>query len=534
MITFCDTFGRLGRGTKVSAIIKGVHVNHYHRIAVGLLLAFGSLATARATQYIVVGKPDASAGQLASQVGMTANGVIVRALPQIGMYVVNSNDAGYAQRLATASAVKAVVRDPTITLHEPANQPFAANAAEAQTMARQALAAGAPLKASANIDMAQLASNRLYQLQWALRDVHATTAWSRGYTGAGVRVAVLDSGIDCNNAWLAPNIDFSALASFVPGEAACVRPGYFFNHGTHVAGIIAALPSAFGTVGIAPGATLVPVKVLSEYSGSGSFSGVVAGILYAADAQADVINMSLGAYPLPASDPGVQDLVTVFQRAVSYAKQKGAVTLVAAGNDGVELGAGGNIGIPANVPGVISISATGPMGWATGRPQFAYLDYLADYSNYGQGVTLAGPGGAQWYYYVNSSQTCPYAGYNFRCYVLDLVLSNSPGGWYFAAGTSMATPAASAVAALAIQRARVAARIPTSYPAALMMFKRTQAQLVTQVLNMHSLDIGPVGTDMYFGYGHVDADRVTSFFVNPGPPADNPYLRLVYPEIFLD
>ena len=518
----------------VDFIQGGFQVNRYHRIAAALLAVFGSLASAHATQYIVVGKPDASAGQLASQVGMTANGTIVRALPQINMYVVESNDSSYAQRMASASAVQSVVKDPTITLHEPIVQPLANSNAEAQAIAQQAQAAGAPTKAVAGINMSVLASNRLYQLQWALRDVHVTTAWSRGYTGSGVRVAVLDSGIDCRNVWLAPNIDFSALASFVPGEGACVRPGGYFNHGTHVAGIIAALPSSFGTVGIAPGATLVPVKVLSEYSGSGSFSGVIAGILYAADANADVINMSLGAYPLPASDPGVMDLVAVFQRAVAYARQKGAVTIVAAGNDGAELGAGGDIDVPANVPGVLSVSATGPMGWATGQPQYAYLDYLADYSNYGLGITLSGPGGAQWYYYVNSSQRCPYAGYNFYCSTLDLVLSTSAGNtWYFAAGTSMATPAASAVAALAIQRARASAGIPVSNPFAMMLFKKKQAQLVSQIMTTRGSDIGPLGSDMYFGTGRVDADMVTSFFVNPTPPVNNPYLRLVYPEIFL-
>ena len=71
--------------------------------------------------------------------------------------------------------------------------------------------------------------------------------------------------------------------------------GRFFNHGTHVAGIIAAADNSWGVIGVAPHAEIVAVKVLSEDTGSGEFSWINAGIVYAANNGADVINMSLGA-----------------------------------------------------------------------------------------------------------------------------------------------------------------------------------------------------------------------------------------------
>src|SRR5438132_1376328 len=70
-----------------------------------------------------------------------------------------------------------------------------------------------------------------------------------------------------------------SATSFVPGETAqTVTPG--FNHGTHVSGIIAAAINNIGTQGVAPKAKIIPVKVLSELTGSGSFGGIIAGLEY--------------------------------------------------------------------------------------------------------------------------------------------------------------------------------------------------------------------------------------------------------------
>ncbi len=494
----------------------------------GMVLALVGATSADAASYLVLGRTGSDAQTLQKQIEAVPGGALQRALPGLLTFAVQSDDAAYPARLRALPGVQYVAPDRSFTLGEPRQVPLAGDAAEAAAQMRRALAGGAPRALSGAVDQGLLAGNALYQMQWAVQDVQAPGAWNRGYSGAGVRVAILDSGIDCGNAWLAPNIDFSAAASLVPGEGVCVRPGFYFNHGTHVAGIVAALPSSFGSVGIAPGATLIPVKVLSEYTGSGAFSWVLGGVVYAADEGADVINMSLGAYPMSTSDPNTQAYLLAFGRAADYARARGAAVIVAAGNDAAQLGAGGDVGVPANAPGMITVSASGPAGWATGNPAYAWLDYLADYTDYGPPIANAGPGGTFWYAYVNPSQACSIAGITRSCYVFDLVISTIPGGWSWAAGTSMATPAAAAVAALAIQRGRVSTGANLS-PQGLANFRKTQVDFVRKTLQTGSDDRGPRGRDPYFGDGRVNADNASNVFyhaprVSPAPtPLTPPY-----------
>ncbi len=493
----------------------------------GLLLALAGAGSAEAASYLVLGRSGSNAQVLQQQIEATAGGRMTRALPGLLTFVVQSDDAAYPARLRAIGGVQYVAPDRLFTLGDPRSEPLARDAAEAAAQMQRALSGGAPRAlAGGAVDQGLLAGNPLYRMQWAVRDVQAPGAWTRGYSGSGVRVAILDSGIACGNAWLAPNIDFAAAASFVPGESVCVHPGFYFNHGTHVAGIVAALPSSFGTVGIAPGATLMPVKVLSEYTGSGAFSWVLAGIVHAADRGADVINMSLGAYPLNVTDPDTQAYLLVFGRAADYANARGAAVIVAAGNYAAQLGAGGDVGVPASAPGMITISASGPAGWATGNPVYAWLDYLADYSDYGPPIANAGPGGTLWYAYLNPGQNCTVAGFTRNCYVFDLVLSTIPGGWSWAAGTSMATPAASAVAALAIERGRATSGANLS-PLSLARFRLTQADFVRGVLQSSSVDRGSRARDPYFGYGRVDADHASDAFYRA--PLSPPPATPVYP-----
>ncbi|EQD63515.1 nattokinase, partial [mine drainage metagenome] len=241
----------------------------------GVVLALVGATSADAASYLVLGRTGSNAQTLQKQIEAVPGGTLQRALPGLLTFAVQSDDAAYPARLRALPGVQYVAPDRSFTLGEPRQVPLAGDAAEAAAQMQRALAGGAPRALSGAVDQGLLAGNALYQMQWAVQDVQAPGAWNRGYSGAGVRVAILDSGIDCGNAWLAPNIDFAAAASLVPGEGVCVQPGFYFNHGTHVAGIVAALPSSFGSVGIAPGATLIPVKVLSEYTGSGAFSWVL-------------------------------------------------------------------------------------------------------------------------------------------------------------------------------------------------------------------------------------------------------------------
>jgi thermitase len=119
-------------------------------------------------------------------------------------------------------------------------------------------------------------------------DIDAPEAWQLGPSGAGVIIAILDSGIDQDNAELAPKLvvdkaNYSNSATFDD----------LHGHGTAVSGVAAAPDNGAGTIGVAPGARLMNVKVLND-SGVGLASWAASGILFAADHGAKVINLSIG------------------------------------------------------------------------------------------------------------------------------------------------------------------------------------------------------------------------------------------------
>src|ERR1041385_7932932 len=132
-------------------------------------------------------------------------------------------------------------------------------------------------------------------LQWNVKAMECPAAWAAGYTGQGVRVAVIDGGIYNSHIDLNGQVDVARSTSFVPGFAFNQDVGTFW-HGTHVAGIIAAKDNGIGTIGVAPNATIIGVKAL--HNGSGSFGAVISAILYASTpiaeggAGADIIHMS--------------------------------------------------------------------------------------------------------------------------------------------------------------------------------------------------------------------------------------------------
>lgn len=304
--------------------------------------------------------------------------------------------------------------------------------------------------------------------QWNIVALECAGAWAAGYTGAGARVAVLDGGIHSAHVDIAPNLDVARSASFVPGFAFNQDVGTFW-HGTHVAGIVAAADNGIGTVGVAPGATLIGVKVL--HNGSGAFSQVISGILYASDpisaggAGANIINMSLSAtFARGGGNTGAGALVAAMNRAVNYATDHGVLVVCSAGNSALDLDHTGSvIVVPAMSGTALAVSATGPVGYAVGWPAGA-TDFRrpASYTNYGNSlVWLAGPGGD---FALPGSAICalprccggpPVATF---CWVHDMVMSTVRGsgasvstyGW--SAGTSMSAPAVAGVAALVVER----------------------------------------------------------------------------------
>ena len=340
------------------------------------------------------------------------------------------------------------------------------------------------------------ANDTFFPIQWPHTAVESPAAWAAGCTGLGARVAVLDGGIYAAHPDLDANVDVACSRSFVPGQPFNNDTGTFW-HGTHVAGIVAAEDNNIGVVGIAPEAKIMGVKVL--HGGTGSFGNVISGILYAADpaafgaagcARADIINMSLGA-EFPKTAAGT--LVSALNKAVNFAASKGVLVLSSTGNSGLDFGQLQNwTVVPGTSGSGVAVSATAPMGWAQGATDY---DRPASYSNYGEGlVGVSAPGGDA-ALPGNAICTLPTATgtiTNF-CWVFDLYLSTSrgttaAGAYSWAAGTSMAAPAASGVAAIIVQK----------NPG--ISLGSLKAKLFQS-----SIDAGANGHDEFHGHGSVNA-----------------------------
>jgi len=378
---------------------------------IGILVCLSWAAVAQTSKtYVIVAKGQ---GKGSTAFAVNLGSALQANLEKIGVVIAQSSDPNFATWALSQSGVQQVAEDPEIQwIHNET-----AVAADEAALVPQ-----------------DVNSEPYWGYQWNIRQIHADVTAAADYQGQGAIVAVLDAGMFMTHPDIAPNVKTALATSFVPGEG--VEPTIAgFNHGTHVGGIIAAAINGKGTQGVAPLARLVPVKVLSQ-SGSGQFSWLIQGLLYAADVvHADVANMSLGAaFPrVNAGGGGVGPLLASLNRAINYATQHGVLCVSAAGNDGADLNSM-IFSIPAQSGNGMAVAATGPFGLAN-------FDRPASYTNYGQSVVnVAAPGGD-----FASAAAYPY----------DMVMS--PGGrtatgysYYFAAGTSMAAPHVSGLAALIV------------------------------------------------------------------------------------
>ena len=190
---------------------------------------------------------------------------------------------------------------------------------------------------------AQAATNDpLYSKLWGLQQVKAEQAWSSS-TGTGAVVAVVDTGIDFSQPDLQGQILQGATFTGCPkGQRPCGNGDFRGpdgqnedEHGTHVAGTVAAVRNnGVGVVGVAPSATILPVKVLE--AGSGSSEDIGDGIRWAADHGADVVNLSLGSIP-GGQAFSITGLDAAMKDAIAYARSKGVLTVAAAGNSSTAL-----------------------------------------------------------------------------------------------------------------------------------------------------------------------------------------------------
>jgi subtilisin family serine protease len=252
--------------------------------------------------------------------------------------------------------------------------------------------------------------------QWDMDAIGAGAAHAKA-TGAGVRVGVIDGGVDFAHPDLAGAIDVARSCSFIYGTTPTADPAEVANgdcsnkaavqdlqgHGTHVATTIAARANGIGIVGVAPEATVVALKACT-ISGFCFADSVAAALRYAGDQRLDVVNLSLFADPYLyycASAAEQRAILKQLKAAVRYAQQRGVVIVASAGNDADDLGhpttdttspdwppgsavvreVRNNCRVaPAELPGVVTVSATGPYT-------------LASYSNVGTPVDVAAPGG---------------------------------------------------------------------------------------------------------------------------------------------
>jgi subtilisin family serine protease len=253
--------------------------------------------------------------------------------------------------------------------------------------------------------------------QWDMRMMNVEEAWAAGATGDGVLVGVIDSGIDPDHPDIAANFNAELSCSFITNETPTADPSEVDDgdcsdqdayvdlqgHGTHVASTIAAPVNNVGIAGVAPDATVASLKACT-IAGYCFADSVVAALRYAGDNGFDVVNLSLFADPwlyYCNNDAEQRSILKELTSAARYAMQQGVVIVASAGNEADDLGhpvddvispdwppgseeerfVHNNCRVaPAEIPGVITVSALG-------------VEQLAGYSNVGNPVEVAAPGG---------------------------------------------------------------------------------------------------------------------------------------------
>ena len=213
-------------------------------LVICLLLAVSATTLAQASprSYLISANSNQLPAGLAAKV-QAAGGTLTERMDNVGLAVATSSSPQFAAKLEKTAGIRSVVPNLSLQWIDP----------EAKVVAGVDVA-NPPFSGD---------NDTRFDLQWGHDAVDAPEAWAAGARGDGVRVAVLDTGFDLDHPDLAPNINF-ALSADMTGQGLGYALPDAFSHGTHVAGTIAAADNAFGTIGVAPEAELVLVKVLRE------------------------------------------------------------------------------------------------------------------------------------------------------------------------------------------------------------------------------------------------------------------------------
>jgi lantibiotic leader peptide-processing serine protease len=365
--------------------------------------ALNRAAEAGAGRYIILMKGEAVPGDLAGRV-RAAGGRLVHVLPQVGIAIAETSGEGFAARMASDNRVQSIGPEPVAALPGGGGSLWEV---------------GAEHPASLH---APTAADDLFNagLVWGVERVKAPVAWARGhaYTGAGAVVGVIDTGIASNHPDLASNLVFNACFTsagevigrdWQAGDPCNPYPS-LSDHGTHVAGTVAARFGGGRVVGVAPNAQLANYNVFEFVPGFGV--GAYPGsrwmaMIHAADTGVDAINMSLGSLTFIGNDPkrfaqfglqhqpGRQDGLATFlaaeKRVANYVNRRGTVMVSSAGNAAVNLN-GNIIATPGETQGHITVGATGirPNPWY--QPGISW-DVRSFFSNYGAPIDVVAPGG---------------------------------------------------------------------------------------------------------------------------------------------
>ncbi|BFV56703.1 S8 family serine peptidase [Kitasatospora sp. CMC57] len=425
--------GRIGRGAAGLALVAAGTLVLPTGTAVAADAGGGTAGTGPMLNYLVNTKANHGQVMLAERAIGRLGGTVVQSYEQIGVIIARSDSTGFAAGLRASHVVDSVGASRTKAV----TAGIGDDTVELATPPAGLLAAGTdePMQAD----------------QWSLSTIGVPEAHRTSLGSRRVVVGVLDSGIDATHEDLAANVDATQSVSCIDSG----KPNTDFqawqptssDHGTHVAGTIAAARNGKGVLGIAPDVRLAAVKVVDD----GGFiypEYAVCGFVWAGEHHFQVTNNSYYVDPWLfncASDPDQAAILTAVRRATAFAERNGVLSVAAAGNENIDLAHKtsddsspddtvpvprpvdtGCLSLPTELPGVVNVASVG----VNGNKSY--------FSSYGLGkITVAAPGGDARYQIPNTPSR------NGR--ILSTVRGNKYG---YMQGTSMASPHAAGVAAL--------------------------------------------------------------------------------------